>query len=240
MNSVEFINSHESPVPGLSNMSQDDSDLFTAKIILIGDSTVGKTSIIFQYLNDRFLNDPVLTIGLELTPKKIKLDKESINLQIWDSAGQERYRTFTYHFYRGISGVMLVFDLGNLRSLENIEFWIKQIRNHAPENVSIVLIGNKCEIEKKEIDDEKIKNMSNKYQFKYFECSAKSGKNINEAFKYLAQLICNKINSDGKGKHGGPKNMGDTVIKLTPTTVQRSKSNSTRDKQKKNSNPCCD
>ena len=96
------------PVISHHNLEEDDSDILIAKVILIGDSSVGKTSILFRYMQNEFLQSPNLTLGLELSIKKLQLENnESIVLNIWDSAGQEKYRSLTYHFYRGVNGIIL-------------------------------------------------------------------------------------------------------------------------------------
>jgi len=184
--SIEFLKSHNSVISH-HNLEEDDSDILIAKVILIGDSSVGKTSILFRYMQNEFLQSPNLTLGLELSIKKLQLENnESIVLNIWDSAGQEKYRSLTYHFYRGVNGIILVFDVTNKDTFKNLTSWLNQINKHAPENVDIVLVGNKSDDENEENspwkNNEELINILKKYGLNYFETSAKTGKNINKMF----------------------------------------------------------
>lgn len=188
--SIEFLNSH---VSSASEKKHEEPESITAKVILIGDSSVGKTSILFRFMQDEFMENPNITLGLELSVKKVKLEcNEYIILNIWDSAGQEKYRSLTYHFYRGVNGILLVFDINNEKSIKNLYAWLNQIFKHAPENVDIVLIGNKSDGEQGESIwkiNEDLNNILQKYRLNYFETSAKTGKNIHKAFNFLAELI---------------------------------------------------
>lgn len=192
--SIEFLKSH---ISSSSHIPIEENEAMNAKVILIGDSSVGKTSIIFRLMQDEFLDNPNITLGLELSIKKIMTkNNQMIVLNIWDSAGQEKYRSLTYHFYRGVNGILLVFDINNEQSLKNLHLWISQIYKYAPENVDIILIGNKCDegvsedIWKK---NNEIYNIVQKYRLNFFETSAKTGKNIYKAFNFLAELIASRL-----------------------------------------------
>ena len=195
-NSIEFLKSHESLVSRPLG-EEEDTNVLTAKVILIGDSSVGKTSILYRYMQNQFLETPNITLGLELSIKKLQLENnESIVLNIWDSAGQEKYRSLTYHFYRGVNGIILVFDVNNTDTFKNLTSWLTQINKHAPENVDIVLVGNKSDDENEENsvwkNNEELLNIVKKYRLTYFETSAKNGKNINKIFNVIAKLIKNR------------------------------------------------
>ena len=172
----------------------EEGEIISGKIILIGDSTVGKTSILYRFLKDKFFLDPSITLGVEMSSKKMRINSNKyIILNIWDSAGQERYKSLTYHFYTGIIGAILVFDLTQEKTLMSIKEWKIQIEKHAPPNILLVLVGNKDDeasslMNKSTIDTE-IYNLG----IKYFECSAKTGKNIQHMFNYVAEGIFEKI-----------------------------------------------
>lgn len=177
-----------------SYVHQDEGEIISGKIILIGDSTVGKTSILYRFLKDKFFLDPSITLGVEMSSKKMRVKSNKfIILNIWDSAGQERYKSLTYHFYTGIIGAILVFDLTQEKTLMNIREWKMQIEKHAPPNILLVLIGNKDDETGLLMDKSKIDTEIEKLGIKYFECSAKSGKNIEHIFNYVAEGIFEKI-----------------------------------------------
>ena len=240
-NSIEFLKSHDSIVARPLG-EEEDTNVLTAKVILIGDSSVGKTSILYRYMQNEFLDAPNITLGLELSIKKLQLEKnESIILNIWDSAGQEKYRSLTYHFYRGVNGIILVFDVNNRDTFKNLASWITQINKHAPENVDIVLVGNKSDDENEENsvwkNNDELLTIVKKYRLSYFETSAKTGKNINKIFNVVAKLIKNRskiehiirkesLLSPGRSKLSHDKKKEDPVILKLSKKQKKEKSGS--------------
>jgi Ras-related protein Rab-8A len=115
------------------------------KLLLIGDSAVGKTCLLFRFSEDAFNNTFISTIGIDFKIRVVDLDGKRVKLQIWDTAGQERFRTITTAYYRGAMGILLVYDITSERSFENIKNWMRNIEDHASADVEKMIIGNKCD-----------------------------------------------------------------------------------------------
>uniref|UniRef100_A0A3B3SA75 Ras-related protein Rab-13 n=1 Tax=Paramormyrops kingsleyae TaxID=1676925 RepID=A0A3B3SA75_9TELE len=130
-----------------SNMAKTYDYLF--KLLLIGDSGVGKTCVLFRFSEDAFNSTFISTIGIDFKIRTIELDGKKIKLQIWDTAGQERFRTITTAYYRGAMGIMLVYDITNEKSFDNIKNWIRNIEEHASADVEKMVLGNKCDVNDK-------------------------------------------------------------------------------------------
>jgi small GTP-binding protein len=129
----------------------DDYDLII-KIVLIGDSGVGKSNLLTRYLKDEFSIETKSTVGVEFGTKKLTLNNLKINTQIWDTAGQERYRSVTNAYYKGSKGALIVYDITKYESFENIDRWISEIKNNSDPDVTILIVGNKSDLE----DDRKV------------------------------------------------------------------------------------
>lgn len=164
------------------------------KLLLIGDSGVGKTSILFKFSEDTFSPAFISTIGIDFKIRTITVDGKKIKLQVWDTAGQERFRTITTAYYRGAMGIMLVYDVSNLKSFENISNWIRNIEMHATSDVELMILGNKCDIaDKRQVSKEKGEQLALQHSIKFMETSAKANINIEEAFTTLARDIKLKV-----------------------------------------------
>ena len=170
-------------------MSDEEPPLY--KILLLGDSTVGKTCFLLRYTDDTFLDLHMATIGLDYRLKTMILDDHRIvKVQLWDTAGQDKFRAITRNYYKGARGIILIYDITNIKSYENIKKWINEIKEEISENVSIVLIGNKIDNEKeRKISKEQGVKLANDYNVSFFETSAKTGEGINESVFYLVQKI---------------------------------------------------
>jgi Ras-related protein Rab-8A len=116
------------------------------KMLMIGDSGVGKTCLLLRYANDSFSPSFITTIGIDFKIKNIQVDGKKIKLQIWDTAGQERFRTITTSYFRGAQGVVLVYDVTDRKTFISIRNWMAQIQLHADANINRILIGNKCDM----------------------------------------------------------------------------------------------
>ncbi|XP_003373454.1 GTP-binding protein Ypt2 [Trichinella spiralis] len=163
---------------------------FLFKLLLIGDSGVGKTCLLFRFAEDSFNNTFISTIGIDFKIRTIELDGKKIKLQIWDTAGQERFRTITNAYYRGAMGILLVYEITNEKSFENIKNWVRNIEEHASANVEKIILGNKCDMEdKRQVSRERGAQLAIEYGVKFMETSAKANINVESAFFTLARDI---------------------------------------------------
>ncbi|KAI9009144.1 ras family-domain-containing protein [Hyaloraphidium curvatum] len=167
---------------------------YLIKLLLIGDSGVGKSCLLLRFSDDSFTPSFITTIGIDFKIRTIELDGKRIKLQIWDTAGQERFRTITTAYYRGAMGILLVYDVTDERSFNNIRNWIRNIEQHASEGVNKILIGNKCDMtDKKVISTEQGQALADEYGIRFLETSAKSNINVEEAFFSLARDIKKRL-----------------------------------------------
>jgi len=160
---------------------------YLVKLMLIGESGVGKSSITTRYLDDDFDMNYLSTIGVDFRIITLNLNGKITKLQVWDTAGQERYRTITNSYYRGADGIILVFDLTNYESFHNISIWLNDIQHHCLDNVQLILVGNKSDlVSSRAISKDEIEEFSRFHHMVYFETSAKEDQNIQECFIELA------------------------------------------------------
>lgn len=165
------------------------------KIILIGDSSVGKSSLLTRYARPELSIDNMsTTIGVEFATKTIKILDKNIKLQIWDTAGQERYRAITSAYYRGAAGAIIVYDVNKMETFKNIRRWIAELKDYANNDIIITLIGNKSDLTNdREVSLEEGKKLAKDYQVSFLETSAKEYINIEQCFFSVAQEIYKRI-----------------------------------------------
>ena len=175
---------------------------FQIKLLTLGETGVGKTSIILRYTDNSFLNSQLYTIGIDCKIKKIKIDNKYINVLIWDTAGQERFRNIKSHYYNNADGILLVYDISNRESFENLNYWLNEINQKADKNkINLILVGNKSDInfnnnkieeneednnniikQKREISYEEGKKMAESCNVNFIETSALNSYNIEKCF----------------------------------------------------------
>uniref|UniRef100_A0A6T8NAK7 Rab8 n=2 Tax=Hemiselmis andersenii TaxID=464988 RepID=A0A6T8NAK7_HEMAN len=183
------------------------------KLLLIGDSGVGKSCLLLRFSDDSFTTSFITTIGIDFKIRTIEQEGKKLKLQIWDTAGQERFRTITTAYYRGAMGILLVYDVTDEQSFNNIRNWIRQIQQHAADNVNKILIGNKCDmLDKKVIDTARGQALADEFGIKFFETSAKNNINVEKAFFEIARDVLKGL-ADKEGKDG-PVKPKDGTIKL--------------------------
>ena len=164
------------------------------QLLIIGDSTVGKTSILSRFTNGIFNSNYLATVGLDSFTKDEIIDDKTVRIKIWDTAGQERYKSLTKGFFRNAEGVMLVYDVTNSETYENLKFWLQSIKNNTSPDmgeIPIILIGNKIDCEDREVKHEEAENFWKEQGYPYFETSAKTGENIDNTIKYLVKKVIN-------------------------------------------------
>jgi Ras-related protein Rab-1A len=169
-------------------MNPEDDYLF--KLLLIGDSGVGKSCLLLRFADDTYTESYISTIGVDFKIRTIELDGKTIKLQIWDTAGQERFRTITSSYYRGAHGIIVVYDVTDQDSFNNIRQWLGEIDRYASESVNKLLVGNKCDLtQKKVVDFSVAKEMADRLGIPFLETSAKSATNVEQAFLTMAAEI---------------------------------------------------
>ena len=167
------------------------------KLIIIGDSTTGKTNILSKYLNNKFVKDSKATIGMELGNKSFKIKNDTVNCQIWDTAGQERYRSMTKAYYQGALGAFIVYDITKKSTFENVENWMNDLRKSSDKKVSIILLGNKNDLEdERQVKSEEGEMFAKNNDMAFMETSALNGTNIDIAFKTLVEEVYNKCHKE--------------------------------------------
>ncbi|CAN8237390.1 unnamed protein product [Cochlearia groenlandica] len=202
---------------------------YLVKLLLIGDSGVGKSCLLLRFSDDTFTTSFITTIGIDFKIRTIELDGKRIKLQIWDTAGQERFRTITTAYYRGAMGILLVYDVTDESSFNNIRNWMKNIEQHASNNVNRILVGNKADMDesKRAIPTEKGQALADEYGIKFFETSAKTNLNVENVFLSIAKDIKQRLTeTDTKAEPQG--------IKITKQDTASSSSSSTTEKS-----ACC-
>ena len=165
----------------------------TFKILTIGESGVGKTCVLRRFVENKFLKNHLATIGIDFKTKTLNINNQEIKLKIWDTAGQERFRNITTQYYKGADGIVLVYDVTDEASYEKIRDWMEQIlANTQQEDIGLVLLGNKCDMEPRNVTEEMGKKMAEELKVSYFETSALNGIGIKEAFEQLTRDIMKK------------------------------------------------
>ena len=160
------------------------------KIVLIGDSGIGKSNLLTRFTHNEFSLESKSTIGVEFATKIIRLNDKLIKAQVWDTAGQERYRAVASAYYRGAFGVLLVYDITNQNSFENLERWMKEIQNNCGNDVSIILVGNKMDLKHlRSISEKDGNDFANSNNCLFIETSALDSTNVNKAFELLIYNI---------------------------------------------------
>eukprot|EP00760_Papus_ankaliazontas_P004678 PhM_4_TR12023/c0_g1_i1/m.54900/K07874/RAB1A; Ras-related protein Rab-1A len=179
------------------------------KLLLIGDSGVGKSCLLLRFADDTYTESYISTIGVDFKIRTIQLEGKTIKLQIWDTAGQERFRTITSSYYRGAHGIIIVYDVTDVESFQNVKTWLSEIGKYAADNVNKLLVGNKCDlVNKKAVEYATAKEFADQLGIPFLETSAKNSTNVEEAFIRMTSEIKRRVvtqQTPGEGRQGGVK-----------------------------------
>ena len=188
-----------------------DKEDYKIKIIIVGDSGVGKTNLITRFASDKFDKNSRATIGVEFLYKTLKINKEIFKIEIWDTAGQERYKSIASAYYKGARGAIVVYDITSEDSFKNIDLWIEEVKSKAANNLQIMLIGNKSDLfADRKISKEKGIDKARSLNVFLFEASALDKTNVNEAFNRLIRELYLDIKN--KSRNSG-NNEGENAVK---------------------------
>ena len=185
------------------------------QLLIIGNSSVGKTSILTRYSSKTFNENYLATVGLDFFSKDETIDNKIIRIKIWDTAGQERYKSFTKCFFQKAQGIMIVYDVTSQKSFHDLQYWIDSLNSNMYQDISfvpIIIIGNKIDLPNREVTKQEASDYSREHKFHYYETSAKTGEGIDLAIRELVKKVMN----------GGKKN-GNNNINLKQTKKKSGK-----------------
>ena len=191
------------------------------KILILGDATVGKTSMLLRYIDNKFATDSLSTLGVDVKYKYVTLDNKKIRMNIWDTAGQDRFKTIAKNYFKGANAVIFVFDVNHKNTIDKIKFWINSVKDNSSINILEIIVGNKIDIEgKREVTKEQLKSLGEKYGMETFETSAKTGEGINEVFNYLVTNLIKNPNI-GKVLSDEESSVSNSVRLITKNTFNK-------------------
>ncbi|TDH11436.1 hypothetical protein EPR50_G00060650 [Perca flavescens] len=177
-------------------MGSDEAYNFVFKVVLIGESGVGKSNLLSRFTKNEFSHDSRTTIGVEFSTRTVQLSGFTIKAQIWDTAGLERYRAITSAYYRGAVGALLVYDITKHLTYESVERWLKELYDHADPHIVVMLVGNKTDLEsERSVPNEEAKDYAEKNGLLYLETSALESTNVEAAFNTVLSEIHRKVSS---------------------------------------------
>lgn len=163
------------------------------KLVLIGDTSVGKSSLLLRFADDTFSDAYLSTVGVDFRFRTVRVEKKLVKLQIWDTAGQERFRTITSAYYRGADGIVMIYDVTNMESFNHVNEWLAEVSRYAAEGTSRLLVGNKCDkAAERVISTEKGKAFADNLGIPFLETSAKDSTNVELVFMAMTEELVNR------------------------------------------------
>ncbi|CAN6291292.1 unnamed protein product, partial [Urochloa humidicola] len=201
--------------PAMAHRVDNEYD-YLFKIVLIGDSGVGKSNILSRFTRNEFCLESKSTIGVEFATRTLQIEGKTIKAQIWDTAGQERYRAITSAYYRGAVGALLVYDITKKQTFENIQRWLRELRDHADSNIVIMMVGNKSDLNHlRSVPEEDGQALAEKEGLSFLETSALEALNVEKAFQTILadihQIISKKALAAQEAAGSGPPGQGTTI-----------------------------
>jgi len=185
-------------LPRQQNMATPEYD-YLFKLLLIGDSGVGKSCLLLRFADDAYTESYISTIGVDFKIRTFEQEGKTVKLQIWDTAGQERFRTITSSYYRGAHGIIIVYDVTDKESFNNVKHWVQEIEKYAADGVNKLLVGNKCDLSsKKVVSYDEAKELADGLDVQLLETSAKNSHNVEKAFQTMAHDIKQRVGSQPK------------------------------------------
>ncbi len=209
---------------------EEKEEIISFKVLLLGDSTVGKTAFILRFCEDKFDKDCLTTLGLDTKNKFVKRGDKKILLNIWDTAGEERFRSITKNIFKSADGILLMYDISSFDTFKHIRGWINNIKEKIDiEKIAFIIVGNKCDLPRTEkfVDEESKKSFEDKNNIKIIEASAKDNINVNDCFITLIDKMLNL----GLGKK--KLNVNDDYIDRNDVILKNA------DEEKQNKDKCC-
>ncbi|KAF9980849.1 Ras- protein Rab-11A [Modicella reniformis] len=202
-------------------MNKEDEYDYLFKVVLIGDSGVGKSNLVSRFTRNEFNLESKSTIGVEFTTRSIQVDAKTIKAQIWDTAGQERYRAITSAYYRGAVGALLVYDIAKHQTYENVGRWLKELRDHADTNIVIMLVGNKSDLRHlRAVPTEEAKQFAAENGLSFIETSALDASNVELSFQRILTEIYRIVSNKALENSGDViRPTGGETINVSPHTV---------------------
>lgn len=185
---------------------------YLLKIVLIGDSGVGKTNLLSRFTRDQFNPDSKSTIGVEFATKTMEVEGKTVKAQIWDTAGQERYRAITSAYYRGAIGALLLYDVTSSLTFQSLNRWLQELRENADSNIVVMLVGNKCDLaESRAVSTEEGTGMAKQENLLFIETSALNATNVQESFSQLITEIVHRVSSNDVSGKGNTESEAPTI-----------------------------
>ena len=204
------------------------------KYIIIGDAAVGKSNLLLRYTHGQFKPEYQLTIGVEFGAKNVQINNKIYRIQIWDTAGQENFRSITRAYYKNSVCALVVYDISSRDSFNNVSTWVEDCKNQSPKTIFMVLVGNKSDLnDKRQVNTEEGQELAEKYGMLFFETSAKSGENVENVFVKSAEEIARKIDqkfydleNESCGIKQGINRQSNQQVYLSGDNVQKKKEGS--------------
>ncbi|RNA24431.1 ras-related Rab-11A [Brachionus plicatilis] len=207
------------------------------KIVLIGDSGVGKSNLLTRFTKNEFNFKSTSTIGVEFSTRTVQIQNKKIKAQVWDTAGQERFRSITSAFYRGAVAALLVYDITKRESFENVDKWYKELRQNGEKDMVVILVGNKCDLKHlRAVSQEEATSFAESKKISFIEASALEAVNVDTAFQNVltdVNILKNNAENDDKGK---PSNDASTINNKAPESIKLNSNHLNESKPKKK---CC-
>ena len=178
----------------IEEVKSDEKEDYKLKVVIVGDSGVGKTNLVKRFISNTFISNSKATVGVEFLSKSYRINNQVFKIEIWDTAGQERYKSITAAYYKGAKGALIVYDITQKASYDNVDKWLSEIKEKASQDMKLMIIGNKCDLDdKREVQTDDAFEKAKDLQSPIMETSALDGTNVKEAFYDLLKEMYREI-----------------------------------------------